>query len=306
MSEIQDVAVPMKEPVVIVGAGGFVGRHLVRRLVGHCQVIATVRHIPEDAGHTQGETWLQCDLTDDAMAENLPRSAGTVIHLAQSRHFSEFPDQARDIFGVNVAGTYKLLEWAVAAGAQKFIFTSSGGIYGTGPVPFSESAPFKAEGELGFYLASKYCGESLVHGFSSLFVPVVLRPFFVYGPGQGKTALIQRLIRRIAAGEPVRLAGPHGIRINPLHVIDAVGAILRAAELPAPATINIAGPETLAMKEIALILGRHLSREPKFVIEEGETGKDMVADIATMGHLLGAPSVRFHDGAVELCRVHAE
>src|SRR2546426_11157922 len=89
----------------------------------------------------------------------LPASVDVIIHLAQSRQFRRFPEQAADIFAVNTAATARLLDFARRAGARSFVYASSGGVYGGSETPLSESAALRPGN---FYAASKTAAELLV------------------------------------------------------------------------------------------------------------------------------------------------
>ena len=117
----------------------------------------------------------------------LPNDIDVIIHLAQSSKFRDFPSEAEDIFNVNIKSTAQLLDFARKNNVQKFVYASSGGIYGTNSNrAFNESSPITATDQLGFYLGSKLCGEVLVRNYSTLFDVITLRFFFMYGPKQQK------------------------------------------------------------------------------------------------------------------------
>ena len=120
--------------ILITGAGGFLGKRLTRQLadLGN-EVTAIVRRAPpaEDLRYFGGAgiNVLKVDLANlDCGA--LPRGIDAIYSIAQSSHFREFPAKADDIFAVNVSANMKLLQWAMDNKVRKFVFASSGGIYG--------------------------------------------------------------------------------------------------------------------------------------------------------------------------------
>ncbi len=246
-------------------------------------------------------TWLYHDLSSPRLPKSMPNHVSSVVHLAQSPHFREFPEQALHIFDVNVGSTMRLLHWARTAGARCFVYASSGGIYGHGDQDFKEDDVVGSKGPLGFYFASKQCGEFLVENYSTCFTIVILRFFFVYGRGQRPTMLIPRLVRSVLDGRPILLQGEEGMRLNPIHVDDAVTAIARSLELKESHKINVGGPEVLTLKRIGEIIGSHVKRAPRYQIEEVGPPRHLVGDISKMTRLLGGPSVRFADGVREVC-----
>jgi nucleoside-diphosphate-sugar epimerase len=232
----------------------------------------------------------------------LPRRVDTVVHPAQSSHFRDFPERARDIFEVNVGSTARLLEWARRSGAIRFVHASSGGLYGHGDQRFREDDAVIDSGPLGYYLASKHSAELLVEAYGSLLVVVILRFFFVYGPGQRPSMLIPRLVRATADGKPISLQGCDGIRLNPVHVDDAVAAVCHALQLTDSQKVNVAGPEVLSLRQIAGTIGRHLGVAPSFAVDLLARPRHLVGDTTKMAAVLGAPRVRFAEGVAELCR----
>lgn len=284
--------------ILITGATGLVGSHLIAKLSQSHQIFAiTSQSVPEKNNNIH---WVQYDLASPSLPE-LPDQIDTMIYLAQSPHFREFPDHALDIFDVNVGGTVRLLDWAKDNAVKRFIYASSGGIYGHGEEDFSEEDVIGTKDSLGFYLASKHCSELLIEPYSDLFNVIILRFFFVYGPGQRADMLIPRLVQQVAQGQPIFLQGEHGIRINPIHVDDAVRALEQCLAISGHHKINIAGPEALTLQQIGEIIGKHLKRTPKFEYQVDKQPSHLVGNITKMEQLLGAPEIAFRDGVQPIC-----
>jgi len=278
-------------PILVTGGSGLIGRSLLARLLQHAEVVAVGRHRPE----VSGIQWIAHDLSEPALPV-LPEGVSDVIYLAQSEHFREFPEQARDIFEVNVANVQRMLDWARVSGVQRFILASSGGVYGYGENSFREDDVVGPGGPLGFYLASKQCSELVAASYSECFAVVILRFFFVFGPGQKQSMLIPRLIDSVKEGKPVALQGEEGIRLNPIFVEDAALAVFRALELTGSHIINVAGPEVMHMRDIANHIGKAVGRDPVFHIDHGASPRHLSGDITKMCRLLAPPTVRFADG----------
>lgn len=284
--------------VLLTGATGLIGRQLVRAL-GSSKVFALTRRTPDGGPNATNVTWIEHDLAAPALPRDLPPRVDAVVHLAQSEAFRDFPEKAADIFDVNVASTFRLLEWARTHGARRFVHASTGGVYGDGERPFVETDP--PSESLGFYASSKRAAELLALAYAGSFVVVVVRPFFVYGAGQRTSMLIPRLVRSVAEGRPIVLHGaPDGPRFNPVHVSDAVAALRRCLDLDATQTINIAGPEVLTLREIGIAIGRALGREPLFEVAASGPPHHLVGSTKKMTALLAAPSIRLVEGVREL------
>lgn len=287
--------------ILIVGAGGFMGRHLARSMAARHRVTGLGRS-GRPAGFPDNAAWIEHDLIRPDLPAGMPSEIDVVVHLAQSRKFRDFPSGASDVLGVNVRSTFELALWAQKAGAKKFIFTSTGGLCGTSDQPLTEAAPYVGGGRLGLYFAAKYSSELLLDALRPILSQVILRPFFVYGVGQDSTMLVSRLIDVVKAGSPIQLQGRDGIRINPVHVDDCVGAIERAATVSGSHLLNVAGPDVVSLRDIGEIIGRCVDRAPVFAVDERASPGHVVGDIKQMTDVLGPPTVRFADGIEAICK----
>ena len=287
--------------ILITGASGLIGMPTVRRLSRRHRVYALVRHVPAQPA-MPNVSWLTCDLAQCWDVAGFPKHIDVIMHLAQSRRFREFPEAARDMFAVNVATTLHLLDYARQAGARQFIYASSGGGYGSGSRPFVESDPFQLNDQLNFYLTTKAYSEMLVHKYAEFFLTVVLRPFFVYGLAQHAQMLIPRLMRSVQDGQPIRLAGSSGIRLNPVYNIDVVEVLERCLALSQSCTLNVAGGEILSMRQIGETIGSIMGKAVRFTLD-AEGGGDIIGDIHRLEKLLDyRPRVSFHTGIAHICQ----
>lgn len=284
--------------ILVTGASGLLGSVLCRRLAERgVKVTAAVR--TESYSKISKLHYLSLDLADDDLAKLCPKDIDVIIHLAQSSQFRDFPDSALDVFNVNVASTAHLLDFAKQFGVKQFIYASSGGVYGKGSDDFKENSPIIPPGQLGYYLGSKACGEILVQSYASMFQVIVLRPFFIYGPGQNRSMLIPRLMDFVSSGTAIILQDTDGIRINPLHVEDAAAAVIAALDTKDSSTYNIAGPDVLSIRQISEEMGLFLGKRPVF---QSVTGKsmDLIADISAMRSKLCSPTRHLCESFSEL------
>jgi nucleoside-diphosphate-sugar epimerase len=281
---------------VVTGATGLIGSHLVRDLLQDWEVVALSRSpVPADL-RDRGLRHVPVDLSQPWETSVLPDQVDAVIHLAQSEHYREFPNLAESLFSVNTFSTLKLLDYARQHGASSFVLASTGGVYGTGNQPFSEDGPVTTGRQLGFYSDSKLCSELMAHNYRAYFSVMTLRFFFVYGPDQRPTMLIPRLVSSVREGKPIQLQGPDGLRINPIHVEDAVRAIRNALGQTDSHVVNVAGPTVLSLRQIGEQIGQILGRTPQFDVNAAATPGDLIADIARMSSLLWAPQISFEEG----------
>jgi nucleoside-diphosphate-sugar epimerase len=283
---------------VITGATGLIGSSLVKELAGQWRIDAIARRAPDE--RLGDVNWHAMDLSAGFDDDALPKHVDSIVHLAQSEHFREFPDRAFDVFQVNAATTASLLDYARRAGARSFVLASSGGVYRPAPDSLHEELDIVSRGDLGYYIGTKLCSEILAEPYTSLFTVAIIRFFFVYGPGQRQDMLIPRLLRAVRNGEPVTLQGEHGLRINPTHVSDAARATAHAMDLRQSDKINVGGPQVVALRELCEIIGRRVGRAPVFRTNPGEEPYPLVGDIEKMRRLLSPPRVGIEEGIAGL------
>jgi nucleoside-diphosphate-sugar epimerase len=278
--------------ILITGATGFMGSRLVRRLMPEHELFCVTRKEGALPSHPHVHAVAQ-DLAGPIDPGRLPASVEAIVHLAQSRHFRRFPEQARDIFSVNTESTLQLLEYGRQAKIRLFVLASSGGVCGYQPRPIVETDPPDL---MNFYLASKYAAESLVNAYVDYFTPVTLRYFFVYGEGQ-RDMFMPSLVERVFRGNPVILNGKAGVTMNPIHVSDAVEATVGALVIQRPEIINVAGAETTTIRDLAELIGQLTGKRPVYRHEPDKGPMAMVANIEKMKLKLGVtPNVTLKEG----------
>lgn len=286
----------MKPRVLVTGASGLIGRGIVERLHSDAEPVVLMRGLAAAPANVEA---IAADLEDSNFVKRLPAKIDAVIHLAQADGYAD-PDRVQTVFRVNVEAVASLLRWAQDAGASHFIHASTGGLYGRGNSPFGEESPIRLEGPLAFYCGTKRAAELLGMAYQGRFTVAALRFFFVYGPGQKETMLMPRLVRSVAEGRPVTLAGERGMRLNPIHVDDAAAAAVAALRLNRSAAINIAGPEVLSIRDVAEMAGQALNKQLVFERSGEPEGNDLIADISRMRELLHSPAIGFRAGVADM------
>jgi UDP-glucose 4-epimerase len=274
--------------ILVTGAGGFIGQHLLDRLGDEHELFPLVRAAPDDS-----REWVVQDLAQPLELARLPKRIDAVIHLAQSRRYREFPDGAEDMYAINVDSTFHLLEYARCAGAQSFLLASTGGIYGYSYEALVETSPANP---LNFYLTSKHVAESLVGNYQAFLRTVVFRFFFAYGSGQ-EGMVVPTLLEKVRKGDQISIAGRPGQRINPIHVSDVVEAFPKALELERSDVFNIAGDEVVSVRKLVSMIEQATGESANVRHIEPEYEGDLVGDNSRMKNVLGvSPRVSLLDG----------
>lgn len=284
--------------ILITGANGHLGSRAVKELCIGDEVHAIVRTNPTIV--LPSVTYHTIDFSSDWSSKVLPDQIDAVIHLAQSRHFREFPQQALKIFQVNVQSTAKLLDYALQAGARRFVLASTGGLHRPSESVISEYSPIDPpDGPLAYYFQSKHTAELLADPYKDLMDITILRPFFIYGPGQSSDKLIARLIASVREGQPIKLAGRYGFVINPVYVDDVVALLNSILDARGSRTLMVAGPDALSIRGIADEIGKQIGRNPEYEQTEGCDDR-LIADYRAAETLLGRPLTKFLDGISRL------
>lgn len=286
--------------VLVVGANGFIGSRVTRRLVaeGH-DVHAIVRADSETArlnGLDGVQRW-NCGLDDRAALEAALKHAKPhrIIHCAgvsRARHVKGW-GPVRDAYRVNVDGLENLVEAACTSGAPVHSLVRLGGLeeYGNGPAPFLET---QREEPRSAYSASQVAGTHLLQALQPdlPFAAITLRPALIYGPAQSTDFMIPALIEALLAGRPFRLSEGRQRR-DLLHIDDLVTAILAASEARGIAgeVINVATGYAPTIRSIARTIGRLMGRSE--LLGFGEIPKrrndviDLRGDASKAERLLG-------------------
>lgn len=277
------------------------GQRLARLLAERGgEVVALVRRRPDGAVAARLQhPRIRVEVMDLGCPDfaRLPKEVEGVVALAQSSHFRDFPQRAGEIFAVNVAAHAALLEWARACGAKRFVYASSGGVYGPrAPVPVAETQALAIDVPIGFYPGTKLCAEILSQNYRHFFdTAVILRPFFIYGPGQRSDMFIPRLIESVRSGQAIKLQGPDGLRLNPIYVDDAVEGFAAALEARGHHIRNLGGPDVVSLRAIGGLVGQLIGKVPKYDTAEGAPS-DFVGDTTLARSVLGAPRIGFAEG----------
>lgn len=245
---------------LITGVSGFLGPHVLKRLSSQAKVYSIVRPnttvSPEISGISE---IIELDLSEDFTFDRLPTDIDQIIHLAQSRNYRNFPQEASDVFNVNVFSSSKLLDFAAQRGIKRFVYASSGGIYGYNPDAIGEE---ERPNPIDYYLSSKHAVELLANCYRNYFDVVILRFFFLYGPGQERM-LMATLINKIIHGETISVQGKPGVVLSPTYVEDAAECVCRALQFPRSGIFNIAGDERINFSDLLHLMGELLGIAPK-------------------------------------------
>jgi UDP-glucuronate 4-epimerase len=262
--------------VLVTGGAGFIGSHLIDRLLARGDRVAVLDDFNDFydpalkrrnvAPHLENSRFrlVEGDIRDRDTVFALFReeAVDAVVHLAARAGVRPSIREPRLYEEVNCLGTLNVIAAAVAHGKPRFVFASSSSVYGVNAkLPFAEDDPIAAT--ISPYATTKRAAELHVfnahylHGLEAL----CLRLFTVYGPRQRPEMAIARFIRAIESGSPIPIYGDGSSRRDYTYVDDIVDGIEAALASPAGFEIvNLGGahPVTLArlVEEIESATGK--------------------------------------------------
>jgi nucleoside-diphosphate-sugar epimerase len=269
--------------VLVAGATGFVAGTLVPRLLAGGHEVIALGHDGARLRRFPGAQPMVVDLRRPDLGDALPDDVDAVIHLAQAN--VPFPAGAADLFAVNVGSVQQLLEYARRRGVRRFVYASTGSVYGGGDRPWKESDPPLGAG---YYAATRQAAERLVVAYGDLLPYVVLRTITPYGPGQ-RNRLVPGLIGRVRNGQAVTLREGGRPRMNPVFDAHVAEVFAQALDVSGNQVVNLGGDEVLSVREMAEVIGRELGTAPRFEDAPGASGGDVVADVTRLRQVFRLP-----------------
>ncbi|MEQ8833906.1 MAG: GDP-mannose 4,6-dehydratase [Miltoncostaeaceae bacterium] len=298
----------------VTGAGGFIGGHLVERLLGDGhRVRALVRYSSTSsigfldsarARHPEALEIVHGDVEDPACMVRLIDGCERVLHLAALIGIPYSFVAPHHYVQTNLMGTLNVLEAARAAGVERLVHISTSETYGTAQfVPITEAHPAHAQSP---YAATKVGADQLALSYQRSFgLPVVVvRPFNTYGPRQSPRAFIPTVIAQALAGDVIRM-GSLDPRRDLNYVTDTVQGMVAAAITPGVegAEINIGSGVSHSIGDVARAIiervnpSARIELDPARVRPGASEVMELVAGIERAGELLGyAPSVPLEAG----------
>jgi UDP-glucuronate 4-epimerase len=304
----------MAQRALVTGAAGFIGSHLVDRLLREGWTVtgidnfdpfyardvkeAHIRDHRRDVRYRMAEI----DIRDRGALSALGDAEGydVIVHLAARAGVRPSILDPIGYQDVNVCGTQNLLEFARERRIPQFVFASSSSVYGINPrVPWSEEDHVLLP--ISPYASTKVSGELLGHVYSHLFGIrfVALRFFTVYGPRQRPDLAIHKFARAIRGGTPIPVFGDGSTRRDYTFIDDIVSGIVAAMTYRATSfeVINLGNNATVSLAEMirqleeALGARAIIDRQPSGDVPQTWAAIDKARDM--LGY---APATRLEDG----------
>ena len=303
--------------ILVTGGAGFIGSHLVDRLLsegyGHVSVVddfndfydplikrANVSRHEKDSNYRLFEA----DIRDKAALRNIftGNRVDCIVHLAARAGVRPSLAQPLLYAETNINGTLNLLELARDQGIKQFVFGSSSSVYGiNAKVPFSEDDPIRQP--ISPYAATKGAAELLCHTYTHLYGirSVCLRFFTVYGPRQRPDLAIHKFARLISDGKPIPVFGDGTTRRDYTFIDDIIAGVRAAIDYDKSdyEVINLGESRTVELRELISLLEKELGAIAQIDQQPLQPGDvpQTFADITKARRLLGYnPQTQIEDG----------
>jgi NAD dependent epimerase/dehydratase len=281
--------------VLVTGADGFIGSHLVEALLAlQCDVRAFVFYnsfnswgwldsLPADVARTLDV--FAGDIRDPNGVRHATAGCDVIFHLAAliAIPFSyHSPDSYVD---TNIKGTLNVLQAARDCNVERVLVTSTSEVYGSAQyVPIDERHPFQGQSP---YSATKIGADRLAESFYRSFeTPVtIVRPFNTYGPRQSARAVIPTIITQLLTGVTELQLGRTSPTRDFNHVQDTVEGFLAIAQTDGLVgeEINIASGEEHSIGRVAQLLIEQVNPQARLVVEEERLRPDKSEVVRLLG-----------------------
>ena len=301
-------------PVLVTGAGGFIGSHLTEQLVRDgAKVRCFVRYNSRnDPGLLrllpyeiqEGLEIVMGDLRDPEGVRKAVDGVEIIFHLGAIIPIPYSYVHPREVMETNAGGTLNVLLAARDVGVRRLIHTSTSEVYGTAEyVPIDEKHPLNAQSP---YSASKIAADKLVESFHLCYgLPAVtVRPFNTYGPRQSDRAVIPTIVAQALTQDKV-LLGAMQPRRDLTYVTDTVSGLIAAAcaENVEGQVINLGCGEDISIEALAQRIIQLTGRDTELVFDATRIRpprsevQQLLADNTKAGKLLSwEPEVALEEG----------
>ena len=283
----------MSRRALVTGGAGFIGSHLVGRLLCEGWSVRVLDNFSTGAWENLRSLQpdvdvIAGDIRDQASCRKACAGMDSVFHLAAIASVVGSVDNPALSHDVTMNGTIGMLIAAREAGVRRFIFSSSAAVYGNAvSVPTQEKQPLDPQSP---YATAKAAGEFYCRNFHTLYglETVILRYFNVFGPRQnvlsGYAAVIPSFVNGVIEGKRPQIYGDGSQTRDFVYVENVANANLQAALADGIAgdTFNIAGGEALSLLDLLAAIERYSPRplEPQFLPARPGDVRHSCADIS--------------------------
>jgi UDP-glucuronate 4-epimerase len=310
----------MAAPVIVTGAAGFIGMHVVERLLERGETVIGIDNFntyydpalkAARAARLDGRdgfTMVRLDIAEHEALLDLVKASGArrIVHLAAQAGVRYSIDNPFAYERSNLAGHLAVLEACRHSGVEHLVYASSSSVYGDRPIDgagFKETDP--ADKPVSLYAATKRSCEMISQSYAALygFPQSGLRFFTVYGPWGRPDMAYYSFSQKILSGEPIEVYGEGRMARDFTYIDDIVDGIVGVLDNPPPSggheVYNIGDNDPVGLMEMISTLEAALGVEAQKVMRPMQPG-DVTATFANIDKLNALtgykPRVKLADG----------
>jgi dTDP-glucose 4,6-dehydratase len=265
--------------VLVTGAGGFIGSHLVDALLERGADVTAFVHYNarNDWGMLEGRypaktphlNVISGDVTDSRFVRRAVCDKEIVFHLAALIGIPYSYTAPESYVSTNIRGTLNIMQACLDSGVSRVVHTSTSEVYGSAQyTPIDEKHPLQGQSP---YSASKIGADKIAESFSCSFdLPVTtIRPFNTFGPRQSTRAVIPTIITQALVSDSIKLGSLKPVR-DLTYVADTVNGFIKLAESGKTKgkTINIGSGRGVTIGELAGIITRIVNPKARIISDE--------------------------------------
>jgi len=268
--------------VMVTGGSGFIGSHVVDRLIAHGHEPRIFDLVPSRYHETDDVEYVSGDLHEEQAVRRAIRGCDAVIHLAAVSDVNKVLSDPGLAEAVNAGGTRIVLEAARLENVPRVVYASTVWVYGSsnGHGPLDEDEPFTLPGHL--YTATKLAGEMYCSSFGELYglETTIARFGIPYGPRARPATVLAAFVAKALADEPITIAGDGLQSRRFVYVEDLAEGVVATLDPVATGRVyNLVGAENTTVREIAETVARVVRQVP-IVYVEGRAGDIQGAEVS--------------------------
>lgn len=287
--------------IAITGVNGFIGQHLSKALIRKGYAVTGIGK--EDKSVIPRVLYHKGDVLNKKFLGKIIYDCDAIVHLAALTSHKDIVDNQLKTQKINLNGTKNILDIFIKSKAKKFIYPSTGKVYGNiRYLPIDENHPTQPQNILG---KLKLEVEDLIKSYETQQKKLIIfRAFNVYGHGQDENFLIPTILKQLSDGKREIILGDVKAKRDYVYIDDLVSAFVLAIEKKLPPGVSIynicTGKESSAsqiVNMISKIKGIDIKIKVNPALIRGDEMKEEYGSFEKAKRVLGwEPKVNFKDG----------
>ncbi len=247
--------------ILVTGLTGHLGQNLAKKLNKYFYIYSLQR---KNFFTYENIKEIKCDLgneTKEEIIKKIPKGIDTILYLAQSRNYRNFPEKSEDILKINIIIPFWLLQYCLKNNIKRFIYTS------TGEIKYLSKKKNRTNN---FYQNTKFSFEKLIANFDKQLDVSTFRLFYLYSNIENN-GLVNSLIKKINNNEIITLNGSrNGDLIHITHAEDCANFILFMMRKKKSGYLDLAPERRISIRTLSERIAKKINKKVKFFIKKNE------------------------------------